>query len=75
MPDKFATELQRRLGLSDSKMADALKITRQTWRNWRTGKSFPPFAHQALVFMAELRRLDAKNDNLPRVIRDCANDN
>lgn len=75
MPDKFATDLQRRLGLSDSKMAEALKITRQTWRNWRTGKSFPPFAYQALIFMAELRRLDARNDNLPPAVRHTANDN
>ncbi len=28
-------DLQRRLGLSDNKMADALGITRQTWRQIR----------------------------------------
>lgn len=75
MPQKFATDLQRALGLSDSKMAAALKITRQTWRNWRTGRSCPAFAHQALIFMAELRRLDPANDNLPPAIRKAANDN
>ncbi len=73
----FALELQRELGLTDTAMARALKITRQTWRNWRTGKSFPPFAAQSLVIMSELRRVDAANDNLPELIRvrPAANDN
>lgn len=62
-------DLQRRLGLSDNKMADALGITRQTWRNWRIGKPCPEFAQRALRWMIELRRLEPANDNLPENIR------
>lgn len=62
-------EIQQRLGLSDGKMALALGITRQTWRNWRTGQPCPPFAKQALRMMMELRRIDPANDNLPQRVR------
>lgn len=65
-------DLQRTLGLSDGKMAKALMVTRQTWRNWRTGRTVPPFAQQALRWMIELRRLSPANDNLPEKIRDVA---
>lgn len=65
----FALELQRELGLTDTAMARALKITRQTWRNWRTGRSFPPFAAQSLVILSELRRIDSDNDSLPELVR------
>lgn len=58
-------EIQTRLGLSDTKLAQALGITRQTWANWRKGRSCPPFAQCALRCMMELRRLDPANDNLP----------
>jgi DNA-binding transcriptional regulator YiaG len=69
-PNKETIEtIQRRLGLSDGKMAAALGITRQTWRNWRTGRKCPEFAQNALQWLMELRRLSPSNDNLPERIR------
>lgn len=62
-------ELQRKLGLSDGKMANALGVTRQTWRNWRTGKPCPEFAQNALCWLMELRRLSPANDNIPKYMR------
>lgn len=62
-------EIQHKLGLSDTKMAEALGVTRQTWRNWRTGRVMPEFAQRALMWMMELRRLEPVNDNLPPRIR------
>lgn len=61
--------IQQELGLSDGKMAAALGLTRQTWRNWRTGRACPVFAQQALRWMMELRRLAPANDNLPERMR------
>lgn len=61
--------IQQGLGLSDGKMALALGVTRQTWRNWRRGCRCPVFAQNALRWMLELRRLDPANDNLPAKIR------
>lgn len=62
-------EVQQMLGLSDGKLAAALGVTRQTVRNWRTGRKFPPFASNAISWMLELRRLDPANDNLPPSVR------
>ena len=62
-------EIQEKLGLSDGKMADAIGVTRQTWRNWRTGRACPSFVQNALGWMMELRRLEPANDNLPDRIR------
>lgn len=62
-------EIQKKLGLSDGRMAAALGVTRQTWRNWRRGCTCPPFAQNALRWMMELRRLSPANDNLPDRIR------
>lgn len=67
-PDEVVA-IQRELGLSDGKIALALGITRQTWRNWRRGCKIPLFAQHALKWMMELRRLDPANDNLPSKIR------
>lgn len=61
--------IQKELGLSDNKMAQSLGVTRQTWRNWRTGATCPAFAQNALRWMMELRRLSPANDNLPQRIR------
>jgi DNA-binding transcriptional regulator YiaG len=61
--------IQKELGLSDGKMAHALGVTRQTFRNWRRGRVCPLFAQNALRWMMELRRLDAANDNLPERVR------
>ena len=61
--------IQKELGLSDGKMAIALGVTRQTWRNWRTGRACPVFVQRALCWMMELRRLEPANDNLPQRIR------
>lgn len=61
--------LQQQLGLSDSKIAAAVGVTRQTWRNWRTGHTIPVFAQRALIWMMTLRRLDPANDNLPARVR------
>lgn len=61
--------IQEELGLSDGKMADALGVTRQTWRNWRRGCKCPKFAQNALLWMMELRRLSPANDNLPARLR------
>jgi DNA-binding transcriptional regulator YiaG len=66
--DHFAS-IQRQLGLSDGKMAAALGITRQTWRNWRLGMTCPEFAQNALRWLMELRRLSPANDNLPDRLR------
>ena len=64
--------IQKQLGLSDGKMAEILGITRQSWRNWRTGRKCPIFAQNALIWMMELRRLSPANDNLPAKIRSVA---
>lgn len=61
--------IQKQLGLSDGKMAAALSVTRQTWRNWRTGRTCPPFAQLALSCMMALRDLQPANDNLPAAFR------
>ena len=61
--------LQQQLGLSDRKIADALGVTRQTWRNWRTGEKCPAFAQRALCWMMTLRRVEPSNDNLPPGVR------
>jgi transcriptional regulator with XRE-family HTH domain len=67
-PDELVA-IQQRLGLSDSRMAKALGVTRQTWRNWRTGRAFPALARNALRWMLELRRVSPSNDNLPDRLR------
>lgn len=67
-PDELVA-LQQRLGLSDSRMAQALGVTRQTWRNWRTGRNIPPLARNAIKWLIELRRLSPANDNLPDRLR------
>lgn len=61
--------IQQKLGLSDGKMAQALGVTRQTWRNWRRGAKCPKFAQNALLWLMELRRIEPANDNLPDRIR------
>ena len=61
--------IQNQLGLSDTKIAAALGITRQTWANWRRGRPCPPLAQNALRWMLTLRRLDPANDNLPQAVR------
>lgn len=61
--------IQKELGLSDGKMAKSLGVTRQTFRNWRTGRACPIFAQQALVWLMELRRLSPANDNIPEMMR------
>jgi DNA-binding transcriptional regulator YiaG len=61
--------VQSRLQLSDAKMASALGVTRQTWRNWRRGLKCPANAQNSIRWMLELRRLDPTNDNIPRAIR------
>ena len=66
--DDFAA-IQQALGLSDGKMAAALGVTRQSWRNWRTGRTCPVFVQNALRWMMELRRLEPANDNLPERVR------
>lgn len=62
-------EIQEKLGLSDGKMAQAIGVTRQTWRNWRRGEKCPVFAQNALRWMMELRKVSPANDNLPNRIR------
>ena len=62
-------EMHSKLKLSDGKMAQALGVTRQTWRNWRRGCRCPLFAQNALRWMMELRRISPANDNLPAKIR------
>lgn len=61
--------IQKELNLSDGKMAQALGVTRQTWRNWRRGCKCPAFAQNAICWMMELRRLSPANDNLPAKVR------
>jgi DNA-binding transcriptional regulator YiaG len=61
--------IQKELNLSDGKMAQALGVTRQTWRNWRRGCKCPAFAQNAIRWMMELRRLSPANDNLPAKVR------
>ena len=62
-------EFQRRTGLSDTKMAAALGVTRQTWRNWRSGRVCPVFAQNALRWLMKLRRVSPANDNIPARLR------
>jgi len=66
--------IQSELGLSDGKIAIALCVTRQTFRNWRKGGKCPEFSQNALRWMMELRRLDPSNDNLPAAVRATANE-
>ena len=61
--------IQESLGLSDNKMAKAIGVTRQTWRNWRTGRPCPLFAQNALRWLMELRKLSPSNDNIPKPMR------
>lgn len=61
--------VQSALALSDTKLARALGVTRQTIRNWRTGGTIPPFVARSLRIMMALRRLDPANDNLPPGVR------
>lgn len=61
--------VQKSLGLSDRKIAIALGVTRQTFRNWRTGSNCPVLAQNAIRWMLEIRRLDPVNDNLPDILR------
>ncbi len=65
--------LQSETKLSDAKIAGALGITRQTWRNWRTGGPFPLNAQNGVRWLLELRRIDPSNDNLPESLR-CRNE-
>lgn len=67
-PEDIAA-IQNELRLSDGKMAAALGVTRQTWRNWRRGCKCPLFAQNALRWMMELRRISPANDNLPSKIK------
>ncbi len=67
-PDDLAA-LQGRLGLSDNRMAQALGVTRQTWRNWRTGKKLPTLAANSIRWLMELRRISPANDNIPERMR------
>ena len=67
-PD-YVRDVQQRLGLSDTKLAAALGVTRQTVGNWRKGKCCPAFVVVALRGLMELRRLDPANDNLPPPMR------
>lgn len=69
MTPEMICEIQMSLGLSDNKMAKALGVSRQTWRNWRRGCKCPQLAQNALRWMLELRRLSPANDNLPERIR------
>lgn len=73
MPNTITTEeiaaIQRRLGLRDTQIAAALGVTRQTWRNWRTGRTIPYFVGHALKAIDALHRLDPANDNLPAAMR------
>lgn len=69
MTPEMITEIQQALGLSDNKMAQALGVTRQTWRNWRNGCTCPQLAQNALRWMLELRRISPANDNLPARVR------
>lgn len=62
-------EIQKNLGLSDGKMAKAIGVTRQTWRNWRRGCKCPLLAQNALRWMLELRRVSPANDNLPQKLK------
>ena len=69
MTPEMICEIQMTLGLSDNKMAKALGVSRQTWRNWRRGCKCPQLAQNAMRWMLELRRLSPANDNLPERIR------
>lgn len=67
-PDELRS-IQDQLGLSDNRMAQALGVTRQTWRNWRRGCKCPTLAQNAIRWVLELRRLEPANDNLPNRFR------
>ena len=69
MTPEMICEIQMSLGLSDNKMAKALGVSRQTWRNWRRGCKCPQLAQNAMRWMLELRRLSPANDNLPDRVR------
>ena len=69
MTTEEIASIQSELELSDGKMAQAIGVTRQTWRNWRRGCKCPVFAQNALRWMMELRRLSPANDNLPAKVR------
>jgi len=72
MTPEEIVSMQNALGLSDGKMAKALGVTRQTWRNWRRGCKCPVFAQNSLRWLMELRRLSPANDNLPEKMKAAA---
>lgn len=69
MTGDYIVTVQQRLGLSDTKLAAALGVTRQTVGNWKKGRPCPALARNAIRWMLELRRLEPANDNLPRHVQ------
>lgn len=69
MTSEEIISIQQALGMSDRKIAIALGVTRQTFRNWRTGSNCPPLAQNAIKWMLEIKRLDPDNDNLPDALK------
>lgn len=69
MDGRYIAEVQRQLGLSDTKLASALGCTRQTVANWKKGRPFPPLAANAVRWVLELRRVDPTNTQIPAHIR------
>ncbi|MBL0946235.1 MAG: hypothetical protein IBJ04_18115 [Hydrogenophaga sp.] len=73
-PEQLA-QWQDDLGLSDERMARALGLTRQTWRNWRVGHSgwkrgrLPPNVQTALRYLWTLMEVDPHNHTLPADLR------
>lgn len=50
-------DIQKRSGLNDTKFAKAIGITRQTWRNWKLGRTIPALAENALRWLDELSKV------------------
>lgn len=66
-------KLQTESSLSDRKIAEALGVTRQTWRNWRSGRVCPVFVQNAMRWLLAIRQLDPNNDNIPSALRNPKN--
>lgn len=67
-PDEIIA-LQKQLGMNDTEIANALNVTRQTWRNWKTNRTIPYHVGHMIRAIGALINLDPANENLPEGIR------
>ncbi len=62
-------DIKRKLALTDTELASALRVSVSSVRNWRRTCVLPPLVQMALCWMMELRRLSPENHSLPSGVR------